>query len=180
MSKRLHIFTGAVFIAIASSTLAAQSSAPKLTLHRSSGATSVAAPDSARASRIIAAADTLAATGHARDAMRSLHSLASDQRAAGEYPAEALRRLANLQFGAGQELDAANTLDRLADAAQEFGDPTTRLHALFDAALVYQGLKMYDRVPERAREILPLLKSPAIDAKLRTDIAAQISGIKSA
>jgi hypothetical protein len=141
---------------------------------------SVAAPDSARASHIIAAADTLAATGHARDAMRSLRSLASDQRAAGEYPAEALRRLANLQFGAGQELDAANTLDRLADAAQEFGDPTTRLRALFNAALVYQRLKMFDRVPERAREIMPLLKSPAIDSKLRSDISAQISGIKAA
>ena len=177
MSTRLHIFTGAALIAIASSTAAAQSSAH---LHRVTDAMSIAAPDSARAVRIIAAADTLAATGHVRDAMRSLHSLASDQRAAGEYPADALRRLANLQFGAGQELDAANTLDRLADAAQEFGDPTTRLHALFDAALVYQGLKMFDRVPERAREIVPLLKSPAIDAKVRTDISAQIAGIRGA
>ncbi len=49
-----------------------------------------------------------------------------------------------------------------------------RLRALFDAALVYQELKLYDRVPERTRQMATLLKSPMIDDSVRSDIAARM------
>jgi hypothetical protein len=134
-----------------------------------------AAPvDSLHIAAALRSADALAASGHLREAIRSLRSVASEQAAAGDYAGESLRRLADLQYGVGDEFQAANTLDELADAAQTFGDPPTRLRALFDAALVYQGLKLYDRVPERVRQAKLLLKSPAIDQSLRSDIASRM------
>ncbi len=130
--------------------------------------------DSIHVVAVLRSADALAASGRLREAIRSLRSVASEQREAGDYAGESLRRLANLQYGVGDEFQAANTLDELADAAQTFGDPSTRLRALFDAALVYQGLKLYDRVPEHVRQAKLLLKSPAIDESLRSDIAARM------
>jgi tetratricopeptide (TPR) repeat protein len=130
--------------------------------------------DSLHVAAVLRSADALAADGHLREAIRSLRSVASEQTKAGDYAGESLRRLANLQYGVGDEFQAANTLDELADAAQTFGDPSTRLRALFDAALVYQELKLYDRVPEHVRQAKLLLKSPAIDESMRSDIAARM------
>jgi tetratricopeptide (TPR) repeat protein len=130
--------------------------------------------DSLHVAAVLRSADALAASGRLREAIRSLRSVASEQAEAGDYAGESLRRLANLQYGIGDEFQAANTLDELADAAQTFGDPPTRLRALFDAALVYQGLKLYDRVPEHVRQAKLLLKSPAIDESLRSEIASRM------
>ena len=135
-----------------------------------------AGSDSVHIAAALAAAKELASRGRVREAIRSLRAAAAEQRAAGEYPAEALRRLADLQYGEGFESDAARTLDELAGAAQDFSDPPTRLRALFDAALIYQGLKLFDREAERVREVRQLLKSPAIDSTLRSDISARMIG----
>ncbi len=132
------------------------------------------AADSSHVSAVLSSADALAASGRVSEAIRSLKTLAAEQHKSGEYAGSTLRRLADLQYGAGEAYQAAHTLDQLADEAATFGDPTVRLRALFDAALVYQELKLYDRVPERTRQIATLLKSPMIDERVRSDIAARI------
>jgi hypothetical protein len=130
--------------------------------------------DSSHVSAVLSSADALAASGRVSDAIRALKTLAAEQHKSGEYAGSTLRRLADLQYGAGDAYQAAHTLDQLADDAGTFGDPTMRLRALFDAALVYQELKLYDRVPERTRQIATLLKSPMIDERVRSDIAARM------
>ncbi len=130
--------------------------------------------DSSHVSAVLSSADALAASGRVSEAIRSLKTLAEEQHKSGEYAGSTLRRLADLQYGAGDAYQAAHTLDQLADEAGTFGDPTVRLRALFDAALIYQELKLYDRVPEHTRQITTLLKSPMIDDRVRSDIAARI------
>jgi predicted negative regulator of RcsB-dependent stress response len=168
------MLAGAALVALATTAAAAQQP-----VHLSSARGSVAAhveTDSARIAAALSSATSLAEDGHIREAMRSLRSLADSQRESGDYAGEPLRRLANLQYASGQEFEAAATLDELSDEASKFGDPAMRIRALLDAALLYQDLKLTDRVPEHARQIKVLLKSPAIDEKLRTEIASRISG----
>jgi hypothetical protein len=62
----------------------------------------------------------------------------------------------------------------LAESAEQFGDPTTRLRALFDAALMYQRLGRSDRVRDCVRDIWPALKSPAIEPSIRGAFAARM------
>jgi hypothetical protein len=167
-----RVLIAAALAAVVTTSAAAQTPAR---LRAMSDAAAPSAPvDSIHVVAMLRSADALAASGRLREAIRSLRSVASEQTAAGDYAGESLRRLANLQYGIGDEFQAANTLDELADAAQTFGDPSTRLRALFDAALVYQGLKLYDRVPERVRQAKLLLKSPAIDESLRSDITSRM------
>jgi hypothetical protein len=173
MNSRSKIFTGVALAALATTAASAQAPAHLRDARTGVVATAVA-PDSAHIAATLAAANDFVRLGRVREAMRSFHSVAVEQRAAGDYPAEALRRLASLQFGLEQELEAAHTLDELASAAQEFGDPATQLQSLFDAAIIYQKLKMNDRVPERVRQINQLLKSPAIDQQLRSEIASRL------
>jgi len=168
-----RIFTGIALAALVTSLGAAQAPAHLRDAH-AGVATAAPAPDSAHIAAALAAANEQLVHGRVREAMRAFHSVAAEQRAAGDYPLEALRRLASLQFGVEKELDAAHTLDELASAAQEFGDPATRLQALFDAAIIYQKLRVNDRMPERVRQISQLLKSPAIDAQLRAEISSRL------
>ncbi|MFI5311314.1 MAG: hypothetical protein ACHQQ3_08790 [Gemmatimonadales bacterium] len=172
MTLHSRILAGAALTALVTSTGAAQ--ARTQLRGACCDITATAARDSAHVAAALVAANALLADGRLREAMRAFHSVAVEQREAGDYPGEALRRLANLQYAAGQDFAAANTLDELANAAQEFGDPSTRLRALFDAAVVYQRLKMKDRLPERVRQITQLLKSPAIDETLRAEISARM------
>lgn len=172
MNTATRILTGAALAALVTSTAGAQSAPQLRATHDAISGT--VAPDSSRVSAALTSADALAESGRLNDAMHSLRTLVSAQREAGEYAGGALRRLADLQYGTGDAFQAANTLDQLADEADAFGDPTMRLRALFDAALVYQELKLYDRVPDRTRQVATLLKSPVIDQKLRANIAARM------
>lgn len=174
MSSHTRFLLCATLGALVPSLLAAEPSLQPPTPRAAIAVT--AGTDSAHIAAALAAANELAARGRVREAIRSLRAVAAEQRAAGDYPAEALRSLANLQYGEGLESDAARTLDELAGAAQDFSDPPTRLRALFDAALIYQGLKLFDREAERVREVRQLLKSPAIDSALRSDISARMIG----
>ncbi|MFI5310083.1 MAG: tol-pal system YbgF family protein [Gemmatimonadales bacterium] len=173
MTMHSRILAGAALVALVTSAGAAQG--PTRLRAANFGPAAAAAPDSAHIAAALAAARVLVENGRLREAMRSFHTVAVEQREAGDYPAEALRRLANLQYGADQRLDAATTLDELAEAALQFGDPATRLRALFDAAVIYQELKIKDRVPARVRQIDQLLKSPVIDEALRSEIASRIN-----
>ena len=169
-----RILTGAALVALASTSATAQQ--PVHLASTRGGFSARVSTDSARVAAALSSASALAENGRVREAMRSLRSLADSQRESGDYAGEPLRRLADLQYASGQDFEAAGTLDELADEASTFGDPSMRLRALLDAALVYQDLKMFDRVPEHARQIKVLLKSPAIDEKLRAEVSSRISG----
>ena len=107
------------------------------------------------------------------DASRVYRSIADEQVAAGEYPLEALNRIAAVNFGI-HPYRAAQASMELAAAAAEFGDGTTRLRALFEAALTWQLIGRRDKVDESVRQIRPLLKSPAIPEAVRSNIAARL------
>jgi hypothetical protein len=112
--------------------------------------------------------------GRFKDARRVYRTIIAEKRAAGEYAVDALRGLANAEFALNDNRATAFALDELADAAGQFGDPETRIHALFDAAVLYQGLKYHDRVASHIGDIRALLKSPAIAEATRADIADRI------
>jgi hypothetical protein len=166
--------TGAALVALATTAAAAQQ--PVHLASTRGGISANVGADSARVAAALSSASALAESGRVREAMRSLRSLADSQRESGDYAGEPLRRLADLQYASGREFEAAGTFDELADEASKFGDPAVRIRALLDAALVYQDLKMFDRVPEHARQIKVLLRSPAIGDKLRAEVSSRISG----
>jgi hypothetical protein len=148
------------------------SSAPAL--HVAWSGPVLAAPDRARLSTLIAQGDTLSAQHHVADAARLYWSVVAEQRAAVEYPDVALRRLAVLYFDMDEEYVAAGVFMELAQSAAEFGDATTQLRSLFDAALMYKRLGRNDRVGDCVQRIWPLLKSPAIAESIRLDIGARL------
>jgi hypothetical protein len=178
MYFRIATVTGLAIagIAGAGSTAAAQRPAPAVpSVHVASGP-SLTAPDVARLRVTLARADALAAENRVSDAARLYWSVVAEQRTAAEYPAEALRRIAVMYFAVDEEYMAAEVFMELAESAAEFGDATTRLRSLFDAALMYQHLGRTDRVAECVRQIWPLLKSPAIPSSIRVDFMARMTG----
>jgi hypothetical protein len=122
----------------------------------------------------LAEAQRLLDDGHFKDARRVFKTLIAEQRAAGEYPVDALRGLAHAEFALSDDRATATALDELAAAASQFGDPETRLRSLFDAALLWQGLGYREYVVSHIADIQFLLKSPAIAEETRKDIAARI------
>ena len=130
--------------------------------------------DYAHFNALLARGDSLAREGKLVEAEKLYWSIVVAQRDAEEYPGEALRQLASLYFRADNLYAAANALFELADAASQFGDQLARLHALFDAALLYRDVGRADRATECVRQLRLLLKSPAIPDSVRRDIASRI------
>jgi hypothetical protein len=130
--------------------------------------------DSSRLVAGMAEAERLETTGRQADARRSYRKLIADELSAGEYPSEAMWRLANAYFADDNELGAARELDRLADAAMFFGDPATELRARFDAALLYSRHDLPARAAAHVQRVRALLKSPVIDERTRRSIASRM------
>ena len=135
---------------------------------------SLSAADVVRLSTIVARADSMSLQHRVTDAARLYWSVVAEQRAAAEYPLDALHQLALLYYRADDEHSAAEVLMELAESAAEFGDAPVRLRSLFDAALLYKRLGRNDRVAECVRRIWPLLKSPAIPQSIRAEYAARM------
>jgi hypothetical protein len=74
-----------------------------------------------RASRGGVGAET-AGLSRSREAARPYWSVVVDQRAASEYPGNALRRIALMYFGLNREYVAADVFIDLAESAGQFGD----------------------------------------------------------
>lgn len=114
---------------------------------------------------------SLAEAGRLADARRLLKRVVRQQKAAGLYPADALRRLANVEYALDRPMAAAQRLEELAWIANNVGDPQTELDALVDASILYaqHGLR------ERQRALVPsiqrLLESPMIPVEKRREIA---------
>jgi hypothetical protein len=134
----------------------------------------VAGRDSLRLVAGMAEAERFEAAGRSADARRTYRKLISDELGAGEYPLEAMWRLANAYFADDNEVDAARELDRLADAASHFGDPATELRARFESAVLYSRHNEPLRVAAHLDRVRALLKSPAIDENTRRSISARI------
>jgi hypothetical protein len=131
--------------------------------------------DSSRFVAAMAEAERFEAAGRTADARRAYRKLISDELDAGEYPTEAMWRLANAYFADDNELGAARELDRLADAASSFGDPATELRARFESAVLYSRHHEPARVAAQLERVRALLKSPAIDEHTRQSISARIA-----
>ncbi len=63
---------------------------------------------------MLSSADALAASGRVNEAIRTLRALVSEQHKSGDYAGGPLRRLADLQYGAGDAFQAARTRVELA------------------------------------------------------------------
>jgi hypothetical protein len=130
--------------------------------------------DSSRLVIGMAEAERLEAAGRQADARRVYRKLISEELDAGEYPSEAMWRLANAYFADDNELGAAHELDQLADAALSFADPATELRARFEAAVLYSRHNEPARAAAHVQRVRVLLKSPAIDERTKRSISARI------
>jgi hypothetical protein len=130
--------------------------------------------DSVRLAAGMAEAERFEAAGRPADARRAYRRLISTELEAGDYPAEAMWRLANSYFASDDELGAARELDRLAEAASLFGDPATELRARFEAAALYSRNHEPERMAVHLQRVRALLKSPVIDERTRRSISARI------
>lgn len=118
--------------------------------------------DPARVADALARADVAWQEGRGKDARRIYQDLIAQQRAAGEFAATAMWRLALNYLYADETMRAAVQLDELADAAATYGDPSMQLRATFEAATLWQQLKRGDLVMPRVERARALLQSPAI------------------
>jgi len=123
----------------------------------------------------LAEAKRLAEGGQIKAAIKVYKSVLGHQRDAGAYPKEALTELAYIAYGRGDEMGAAAYFDELTAAARTFGDPETQLTALVGAAMLYREAKQMVRVSDRVQQIRPLLKSPAISEKTRTQVSEMLT-----
>jgi hypothetical protein len=133
------------------------------------------APDTARVSAMLAKGDSLEAAGRVHAARRQYQSLIDQQRVAGQYPLQALWHLVNSYYFHDDELRAASTLDDLAAAAGQFGDPATELRASFEAALLYQRHHQPTRVAQKVVRVRALLHSPVIDEATKKEIEKRLA-----
>jgi hypothetical protein len=172
MSSIFLAVLATVVVAAPGSTLAAQP--PTSFMIAGSVRDAARAPDTARITAMLAKGDSLQVSGQLNAARRQYRSLIDQQREAGQYPAQALWHLANSYYFQNDELRTASTLDELAEAAGQFGDPATELRASFEAAIMYQRHNQPARVAEKVARVRALLHSPVIDDATKRDVERRL------
>jgi len=130
--------------------------------------------EEAKLTRRVEQADLLTIEGRFAEARTILRAVADEQKAGDSYPAAALRRLANVEFGLGRPMVAAKVLEELAKAASEVGDPTVELQALVDASILYGQEGRTGKQRELRPRLVRLLDSPAIPEETRRSLAAHL------
>lgn len=118
--------------------------------------------------------DAMVVVGRYADARRLLRSARDLQVRAGAYPAITLRRLANVEFGLGNEVAAAGVLEELANAACAAHDPVTELQALLDATVLYAQEGKRAKVRELQPRVRKMLASPSIPDAMRVTVARHL------
>jgi hypothetical protein len=116
----------------------------------------------------------MAERGDIAGARTTLLTLIAYQDSVGVFPGEAQWALANLEFGRGREVRAAEILDQLADASVRFGRPDWQSRALLESGLIYQNHRYYELSAARYRALKPLLNSPALSDTLREQIQSRL------
>jgi hypothetical protein len=132
--------------------------------------------DSIRVARALAEAERFASAGRMAEARRQYREVIRQQLADGDYPGAAMWLLANAYFAAGNDFDAASTLDDLSAMAAEFGDPKLELRAAFESAVLYAKQHRYDRASALVVRVRKLLKSPAIEEDLKQEVRSRLRG----
>ena len=118
--------------------------------------------------------DAMVVVGRYADARRLLRTTRDLQVRAGANPTVTLRRLANVEFGLGNEVAAAGVLEELADAACEAHDPVTELQALLDATVLYGQEGKRTKVRDLQPRIRKMLASPAIPDAMRQSVTRHL------
>lgn len=173
MSKCITVAAvAATFLSAAS----ARADVPRGDARRLTITTAVVRPDSLRIARALADAERFAAAGRTGDARRAARIAIGEQEADGESTARAYWLVATAYYADGDEVAAARSLDRAAQAAAEFADPTTELTATFEAVVLYARHGMNDEARAGLVRVRRLLKSPAIADDLKASIERRIVG----
>ncbi len=107
----------------------------------------------------------------ARDAYREAITL---RVRAKESPAAAQWQIANLYYGEGDKLRAAQTLDQLAFDAARRGEHDVRAEALVEAAFLYRAVGQRRRSAEIVRELRVLRGDERLSQELKDEIAQRI------
>jgi hypothetical protein len=90
--------------------------------------------------------------------------------------AEALWLLAQLDNASGRRLRAAALLDRAAEKAEAYGDPSLQARSLLESATIYANHNEFSVAAERLARLRPLLQSPNMTSELREEIRSRLAG----
>ena len=91
-----------------------------------------------------------------------------------ESPAAAQWQIANLYYGEGDVLRAAQTLDALAHDAARRGEHDVRADALLEAAFLYRSAGQRRRAADIARELRAMRAEQPLAQDLKDEIARRI------
>jgi hypothetical protein len=157
--------------ALTVSSIPAQS---RLALREGSPPPAILTVDPTRVAEAMARADKAWQDGRGRDARRIYQELIAEQAAADEFAGPAMWRLALNYLYHDEPRRAAQQLDELAQAATRYGDPSLRLRATFESAVLWKQLKEPQRSMERIQSAMALLQSPAIPVEEKDAIRQRI------
>jgi hypothetical protein len=124
---------------------------------------------------ILDLAHTLEVEGRFPEARSEYHQAAEMQRAAGEVPARAMWRLAQLHYGEANGREAATVLVALAKEAGAAGDPVLEARAILEATLLYAELRMRSDTERGARRLRQLRSSGELPAELVAEINRRLA-----
>jgi hypothetical protein len=119
---------------------------------------------------ILDLAHSLEVEGRFAEARSEYHKAVEMQRAAGEVPARAMWRLAQLHYGEANGREAATVLVALAREAGAAGDPVLEARAILEATLLYAELGMRSDAERGARRLRQLRSSGELPSELVAEI----------
>ncbi len=123
----------------------------------------------------LARADSLVFAGNIRAARPLYRALIRSETDAGHYAQEALWHLAMAYHLADDPAGTVRTLDQLAFAAAQFGDPETELMASYEAARFYAAMRQPFVARDRLARVRCLMQSPVIPAAMKADYTARLA-----
>jgi hypothetical protein len=119
-------------------------------------------------------AHELRTAGETRAAYRMYHAVARQQRAAGEFPGDALWQAAEISYALGNHARAARELDQVAAAAREFGRPNLEVRALLLAGHFHHLARQHDLARARIARVDRLLLSPELSDETRAWVTRRL------
>ena len=115
-----------------------------------------------------------AISGQFSDARAAYREAVALRVRAKESPAAAQWQIANLYYGEGDLLRAAQTLDRLALDAARRGEHDVRADALLEAAFLYRKAGQRRRAADIARELRAMQSEKPLSQDVKDEIARRI------
>ena len=131
-------------------------------------------PDPASAQMHLERARALSLLGDFDAAQNEFAHVAKLQREIGVLPTEALWSIAEIYYGKGRDIQAAEVLVDLAGEAELRGDPVVQVKALMEAAVLYQTRGLHDDAGRLVKRLEQLRSSPYLTDELRAQVDARI------